>query len=395
MNSSSIMPIAKRPDIVMTHGKGSYLYDEQGREYLDFVQGWAVNALGHSPKIIQETLYQQANVLINPSPAFYNRPMIDLADFLVANSCFDQVFFANSGAEANEGAIKLARKWGQKFKNGAYEIITFQSGFHGRTLTTMSASGKPEWQGLFEPKTSGFCKAVYNDIDSVEANITEQTVAIMLELIQGEGGVISARPDFVVGLERIAKKHNLLLIVDEVQTGMARTGSRFAYEKYSIQPDIMTLGKGLGGGVPISALLSTRAVSCFDFGDQGGTFNGNPLMCAVALAVSKTVFEPKFLIHVQEHSHYLKSQLAQLSTEFSLGSVRGEGLLIGLNLNHRIAAHQVAESARDSGLLINAPKPDILRFMPALNLTNEETDKMIDILSQIFVTRIDSSTASF
>ncbi|CAN8139910.1 hypothetical protein THIOSC15_1980002 [uncultured Thiomicrorhabdus sp.] len=164
MNDSSIMPITKRPDIVMTYGKGSYLYDEQGQSYLDFVQGWAVNALGHSPDIIQETLCKQAKNLINPSPAFYNRPMLDLADFLVENSYFDQVFFANSGAEANEGAIKLARKWGQKFKNGAYEIITFQSGFHGRTLTTMSASGKPEWQGLFEPKTSGFRKAVYNNL---------------------------------------------------------------------------------------------------------------------------------------------------------------------------------------------------------------------------------------
>ena len=253
------------------------------------MQGWAVNALGHSPPAVAEALAAQAKLLLTPSPAFYNGPSLKLAKALVENSCFDQVFFANSGAEANEGAIKLARKYGAKYKNGAFEIITFEGGFHGRTLATMSASGKKAFEPLFEPKVSGFRKAKLNDLESVKALISDNTVAVMLEPIQGEAGVWPATDQFLQELRALTKEHGLLLIVDEIQTGMGRTGKLFHYEHAGIEPDIMTLGKGIGGGVPLAALLATKDASCFEHGDQGGTFNGNPLMCAAGLAVLEEI----------------------------------------------------------------------------------------------------------
>jgi acetylornithine/N-succinyldiaminopimelate aminotransferase len=270
---AAIMPIAPRPEVVFVAGKGSWITDDSGRRYLDFVQGWAVNALGHGHPAIVEALRRQASLIINPSPAFYNRPMIELANRLVAHSAFDRVFFANSGAEANEGAVKLARKWGTLHREGAYKIITFENGFHGRTLAMMAASGKPGWDTLFEPKVPGFPKVPYNDLDAVAAAIDDRTAAVMLEPIQGEAGVIPATERFVLGLRKLTSERRLLLIFDEVQTGMGRTGSLFAYRRFGIEPDIMTLGKGIGGGVPLAALLTTDAVSCFAPGDQGGTFN--------------------------------------------------------------------------------------------------------------------------
>ena len=282
---SALMNITARPQAVFVRGEGAYLWDDSGKRYLDFMQGWAVNCLGHSPPVVAEALAAQAKLLLTPSPAFYNGPSVKLAQALVENSCFDQVFFANSGAEANEGAIKLARKYGAKYKNGAFEIITFEGGFHGRTLATMSASGKKAFEPLFEPKVSGFRKARLNDLDSVKALISDNTVAVMLEPIQGEAGVWPATDQFLGELRALTKEHGLLLIVDEIQTGMGRTGKLFHYEHAGIEPDIMTLGKGIGGGVPLAALLATEHASCFEHGDQGGTFNGNPLMCAAGLAV--------------------------------------------------------------------------------------------------------------
>ncbi len=273
----SLMPIAPRPDLVFVRGAGAYLYDRQGRRYLDWVQGWAVNCLGHLPAAVTRALSDQAATLINPSPAFYNEPAIELAELLTRHSCFDRVFFGSSGAEANEGAIKLARKWGQLNRNGAFEIIGFANGFHGRTLATMSASGKPGWDKLFAPQVPGFPKAPLNDLDAVRALIGPRTVAVMLELIQGEAGVIPADVAFVKGLRELCDAHGLLLIVDEVQTGCGRTGTLFAHEQYGVEPDIMTLGKGLGGGVPLSALAAKESCCCFAPGDQGGTYCGNPL----------------------------------------------------------------------------------------------------------------------
>ncbi|HSD43861.1 MAG TPA: acetylornithine transaminase [Burkholderiales bacterium] len=372
----ALMEITARPPLVFVRGDGSWIWDHEGRRYLDFVQGWAVNALGHCPKEIADALAAQAATLINPSPAFWNAPSARLAQRLVERSCFDRVFFANSGAEANEGAIKLARKWGAKLRGGAFEIVTFDHAFHGRTLATMSASGKAGWDTLFEPKVPGFPKATLNDLASVERLIGERTVAVMLEPIQGEAGVLGATDDFMRALRALTRERGLLLIVDEVQTGMGRTGKLFGYEHAGIEPDIMTLGKGIGGGVPLAALLAKESVCCFEHGDQGGTYNGNPLMTAVGMAVLETLLVPGFLDEVTTKGRQLAQGLAALSRMHGLGEVRGRGLLMALDLG-RDAGAKVAEHTRTNGLLLNSPRPDTLRFMPALTVSADEIELML------------------
>ena len=378
----ALMDITTRPPTVFVRGEGSWLWDDTGKRYLDFVQGWAVNCLGHSPSQVVEALTEQAKLLLTPSPAFYNAPSLELAKALVDRSCFDQVFFANSGAEANEGAIKLARKFGAMKRSGSHEIITFEGGFHGRTLATMSASGKKAFEPLFEPKVSGFPKAQLNDLASVRRLISDKTIAVMIEPIQGEAGVWPATDQFLRDLRSMTRAHGLLLIVDEIQTGMGRTGQLFHYEHAGIEPDIMTLGKGIGGGVPLAALLATEAASCFEHGDQGGTFNGNPLMCAAGLAVLKRVSEPNFLKSVVDAGAYLESELQRISARHGLGEVRGRGLLLALDLKLPIGASVVAQALQD-GVLLNSPQPDALRFMPALNVTRAEISEMIDGLDAI------------
>ena len=369
----------------MVEGKGSWLTDNNGKRYLDFLQGWAVNCLGHCNPGMIEALNTQAKKLINPSPAFYNEPMIGLSNLLTENSCFDKVFFANSGAEANEGAIKLARKWGQLHKSGAFEIITFDHSFHGRTLATMSASGKPNWDTMFAPQVAGFPKADLNDLESVKKLVTDKTVAVMLEPVQGEGGVIPTTPEFMRELRKFTKENNILLIADEVQAGCGRTGTLFAYQNYGIEPDIMTLGKGIGGGVPLAALLATNEVACFVPGDQGGTYNGNPLMTAVGISVIEQLLAPGFLENVKAKGALLQSELLKLTTEFNLEGERGEGLLRALMLGKDIGP-KLVELARDrnpEGLLINSPRPNLLRFMPALNVSDDEILHMCSILRDL------------
>jgi len=378
----ALMNITARPPTVFVRGEGSYLWDDSGKRYLDFIQGWAVNCLGHSPPQIAEALAAQAKLLLTPSPAFYNGPSLKLAKALTDHSCFDQVFFTNSGAEANEGAIKLARKYGALHKNGAYEIVTFEGGFHGRTLATMSASGKKAFEPLFEPKVPGFPKAKLNDLASVKRLINDKTIGVMLEPIQGEAGVWPATDQFLRDLRALTKEHGLLLIFDEIQTGMGRTGKLFHYEHAGIEPDIMTLGKGIGGGVPLAALLATDAASCFEHGDQGGTFNGNPLMCAAGLAVLQCIGTPDFLKSVADTGLFLASELQRISARHGLGEVRGRGLLLALDLKHPIGASIVAQALAD-GVLLNSPQPDALRFMPALNVTREEITEMIEGLDAI------------
>jgi acetylornithine/N-succinyldiaminopimelate aminotransferase len=376
---STLMNITERPPHIMVAGKGSWLSDSNGRRYLDFVQGWAVNSLGHSPAEVAQAAALQARTLISCSPAYYNGPMLELAQLLTEHSGLDKVFFGSSGAEVNEGAIKLARKWGTKHRNGAFEIITLQNSFHGRTLATMSASGKPQWEPLFEPKVRGFTKVPINDIEAIEQAIDASTVAIMLEPIQGEGGVISATIEYLRALRALATRHGILLIVDEVQTGIGRTGELFAFQRAGIEPDIMTLGKGLGGGVPLAALLARSEVSCFEHGDQGGTFSGNPLMAAIGCAVFRTIANPAFLHGVVARGEYLRSSLRALSDELQLGEVRGAGLLVALEIPAG-NAEAIAVTAFAQGLLVNAPRPHILRFMPALNVSEAEIDTMIDLL---------------
>ena len=375
----AVMDITPRPPIVFVAGDGSWLTDAAGRRYLDFIQGWAVNTLGHSPRAIVEVLSCQAAVLINCSPAFYNAPMLQLAELLTRYSGLHQVFFANSGAEANEGAIKLARKWGTKYRDGAYEIITMEHGFHGRTLATMAASGKAQWEQLYAPNVPGFTKVPLNDLGAVAAAITPRTVAIMVEPIQGEAGVIEATETFLRGLRSLTHERGLLLVLDEIQTGIGRTGAVFAYRHAAIAPDIMTLAKGLGGGVPLAALVAHRDVCCFDYGDQGGTFCGNPLMAAVGCAVMEEIMRPGFLEHVVQAGEHLAHGLRALSRRHGCGEVRGKGLLRALALPRGVGP-AVVDAARERGLLINAPRSDSLRFMPALTVTFDEIDRMAAVL---------------
>jgi acetylornithine/N-succinyldiaminopimelate aminotransferase len=378
-NTNSLMFITQRPDIVFTRGEGSWLYDENGKRYLDFIQGWAVNSLGHSPRAVREALAAQASRVINVSPAYYNEPMCRLADLLAKLSGLDRIFFTNSGAEANEGAIKLARKWGSVKRNGAYEIVVFENAFHGRTLATMSASGKPQWKDLFEPKVPGFVRIAPNDLAVLRRAVSEKTAAVMLEPIQGEAGVVPFSPSFLRSLRELTRDMGVLLMFDEVQTGMGRTGRMFCFEHAEVKPDVMTLGKGIGSGVPLGAVLATYDVCLFEAGDQGGTFNGNALMTAVGLAVVEEISGPGFLENVRSNGEYLKTKLEALSRELSLGEVRGLGLLLALELNRDIGP-KVVEGALSRGLLINSPRPSVLRFIPALNVSREEIDQMTGIL---------------
>jgi acetylornithine/N-succinyldiaminopimelate aminotransferase len=374
-----IMKTADRPPLVMVKGAGSWLWDRDGKRYLDFVQGWAVNSLGHSPRVVLDALQAQGTRLINCSPAYYNEPMAELAALLAEASGLDQVFLCNSGAEANEGAIKLARKWGSRHRDGAFEIITMHGSFHGRTLATMAASGKPGWDALFAPKVPGFQKVPLGDLDAVASAITPSTAAVMLEPIQGEAGVVVAPDDYVRALRALTRERGILMILDEVQTGVGRTGRFLGCQHAGIAPDIVTLGKGLGGGVPLAALVAADSVSCFEYGDQGGTFNGNPLMAAVGRTVVETVKQPEFLQTVAANGTYLADRLRALADERGHGEVRGRGLLLALELKGQDSKKIVA-AALDHGLLINAPRPDTLRFMPSLTVSTDEIDEMVERL---------------
>jgi acetylornithine/N-succinyldiaminopimelate aminotransferase len=380
-DTTALMPGAIRPELVMLRGQGSWLWDHREKRYLDFVQGWAVNCLGHCPEVVQRALLEQAHTLINASPAFYTLPQLELASALTARSQLDHAFFCSSGAEANEGAIKLARKWGQLRRGGAFEIITARGSFHGRTLATMAASGKPGFAALFPPSMPGFVHVPFGDSAAVEQAISERTVAVMVEPIQGEGGVQVPPPAYLAALRELTRARGVLLILDEIQTGMGRTGKLFAAEHASVVPDIMTLGKGLGGGLPLAALLARRDVSCFAPGDQGGTFSGHPLGCAVGLAVLTALTREGFLDHVQAAGAHLAAGLARLAAIYGGLGARGAGLLWALGLPAAVGP-AVVTAALGEGLLINSPQPDLLRFMPALNVTLEEIDSMLALLER-------------
>ncbi|MDD3225254.1 MAG: acetylornithine/succinylornithine family transaminase [Clostridium sp.] len=378
----SILFTTNRPDVIMERGKGMYLWDTSNKCYLDFMGGWAVTSLGHCPDVIKTALLEQANVLINASPAYYNKPMLEFAKLLTNISCFDRVFFINSGSEANEGAIKLARKYGEKYLNGAYEIITTINSFHGRTLATMSATGKKIWDKLYEPKVPGFKHVPLNDIHALKQAITPKTCAIMLEPIQGEGGVNEASTDYFKAIKHLCDENNLLLIVDEVQTGLGRTGKMFAYEYYGIEPDIMTLAKGIGGGYPLSALLVKEKLNIFEPGDQGGTYSAQPLGMAVGLAVVQEIINKDLSENAKLQGEYLTSKLEEISSKYKLKNIRGKGLLIAFDLPTENGSEIVSECLKE-GLLINSPRPSIIRLMPPLIVTEKDTDKMISILCKV------------
>lgn len=377
---AALMRVAKRPERVMVRGSGSYLWDHLGTRYLDFVQGWAVNALGHCPPEITRALHAQAGTLLNASPAFHNVPQLRFAQRLTRAAGMAHVHFANSGAEANEAAVKLARKWGRVERQGAHRVITTVGSFHGRTLAMMAASGKPGWDELFPPIMPGFDKVPFGDVAAARAAITSSTVAIMVEPIQGEAGVVVPPEGYLRALRELCDAHGLLLICDEVQTGIGRTGSLFACQREGVQPDILTLGKGLGGGVPISAVLANERASCFVPGDQGGTYNGNPLMTAVAEAVFDVVSQEAFLTRVNAVGGYLRGRLSVMGAARGI-TLRGRGLLWALVLDSD-RAERVVQACFSAGLLINAPRPSLLRLMPSLRVTELEIDEMVSVLSR-------------
>lgn len=380
--NKSILFTTKRPDIVMELGEGVYLWDTEGKSYLDFMGGWAVTALGHCPKVLTEALINQSKILINASPSYYNKPMIEFSKLLTDNSCFDRVFFTNSGSEANEGAIKLARKYGAKFLNGAYEIITAVNSFHGRTLATMSATGKKIWEDLYEPKVPGFKHVPLNDLESIKTAITPNTCAIMFEPIQGEGGVNELDKDYIKALREICKERKILLIFDEVQTGLGRTGSLFAYEHYGIEPDIMTLAKGIGGGYPLSALLVKEEFNIFEPGDQGGTYSAQPLGMVAGLAVVGEIINKNLAHNANIQGEYIIKRLNKIKDKYKLTNIRGKGLLLAFDIPEDKGS-EIVEECLNAGLLINSPRPSIIRLMPPLIITENDTDKMLNILCSV------------
>ena len=378
----SILFTTVQPEVVMEKGEGLYLWDTDGKKYLDFVGGWAVTSLGHSPAVIAKALARQSKVLVNASPSFLNIPMIEYARLLVNHSCFDRVFFASSGAEANEGAIKLARKYGSLYRDGAFEIITTVNSFHGRTLATMSATGKKKWKNLFEPKVPGFIHVPLNDFAALKAAVNSRTCAVMLEPIQGEGGVFEVDFDYIRQLRQLCDEQGILLIFDEVQTGLARTGKLFAYQHYGVEPDVMTLAKGIGGGFPLAALLVKERFNIFEAGDQGGTYSGQPLAMAVGLAVMQEVLEKNLVDNAAMQGEYIQKKLRELAARFQLTNIRGKGLLLAFDLPTEQGAEVVAACLRQ-GLLVNSPQPATIRLMPALIVNTAEIDWMTEILANV------------
>ncbi len=376
-----VVPTYSKLPLVFVKGKGSRLWDIHNKAYLDFFPGWGVGNLGHChPKVVAAVKDQAPKLIFIPNN-YYNLPQAKLARELAYWSYPAKVFFCNSGAEASEAAIKFSRKFGQ----GRYEIITFENSFHGRTLAAMTATGQKKYQEGFAPLPEGFKTVKFNDIQEVLHAISDKTAAIMLELIQGEGGINVADKDFVLNLRKICDQKNLLLIIDEVQTGIGRTGKLFCYQNYGITPDIMTLAKALGGGLPIGAMLVKKEIAdILGPGTHASTFGGSPLVSKAALAVLGAIHKEKLLANTREMGEYLFLKLNQLRNKYPLiKEVRGMGLMIGMELN--IPGKDIVQKCVEKGLLINCTHETVLRIMPALNVSKKEIDQAIKILGEALI----------
>ena len=374
-----IMPTYTKTPLIFVKGKGSRLWDIHNKAYLDLFPGWGVGNLGHChPKVMQAVRDQISKLIFIPNN-YYHIPQAKLAKEITYWTYPAKVFFCNSGAEANEGAIKFSRKFGK----GRYEIITFENSFHGRTLATVTATGQKKYQAGFEPLPEGFKTVKFNDLEAVKAAITDKTVGIMVELIQGEGGINIASKEFVSGLRKLCDEKNLLLIVDEVQTGIGRTAKLFCYQHYGIAPDIMTLAKALGGGLPIGVMVVKKEIAdTLTAGTHASTFGGGPVICRAALAVLKAIQKEKLLKNAQTNGEYLFTKLNQLKNKYPvIKEVRGIGLMAGVELN--IDGKTIVEKCIEKGLLINCTHDKVLRIMPALNITKKEIDKGITILDEV------------
>jgi acetylornithine/N-succinyldiaminopimelate aminotransferase len=383
LESQYFMHVAERLPLTIVRGQGARVWDEEGKEYLDFVGGWAVNTLGHCHPIVVKALTEQAQLLIHTSNQFYTVPQLRLAQLLVENSCLDKVFFGNSGAEANEAAIKLARRYGQLKLDGAYEIITTLGSFHGRTLATVAATGQEKMQKPFPPLPTGFVNVKYNSIGAIKSATTKRTCAVMIEPIQGEGGVNLPDNGYLAEVRAWCDQKGILLILDEIQTGIGRTGSLFGYEQYGVEPDIMTLAKGLGSGVAIGAILAKDKAAVFAPGEHGSTFGGNPLACAAGYATLKFVIDNDISGKVKTVGSYLIQGLAKLKEKFPfITEVRGRGLLVAVEFKSDIAPSLVMDCLK-KGLLVNQLKPNAVRLMPPLIIGNGEVDEALGILDGV------------
>ncbi len=375
----------KRIPIVLTRGQGCRVWDEDGKEYLDFVAGIAVCALGHSAPLVSRVLQEQSKELVHVSNLYYTKPQVELAELLVKHSFADRVFFCNSGAEANEAAIKLARRYSkEKFGPGRHRIITMEGSFHGRTMATLSATGQSKIQTGFNPLLGGFEYVPFNDLRGLEKAIDDSVCAVMLEPIQGEGGVVFPQSDYLKGVKEICLAKNLLLIFDEVQVGMGRTGKLFGHENFGVTPDIMTLAKALGNGLPIGAMMATERLSqAFGPGSHATTFGGTPLVTAVAAAVLRSLLEDGWIDHCRETGKHFKQRLESLAVKYAfIKEIRGLGLMLGVELDRPGAP--VVEACLEKGFLINCAQEKVLRFVPPLIVSREEVDRFVDALDEVF-----------
>ena len=387
-DAQDYLPVFNRYKIVVDHGEGVYTYDNEGNKYIDFLAGIAVNVLGHNYKPLVEAIATQASKVIHISNLYYTQAQADAATKLVKLSGLDRAFFCNSGAEANEGAIKIARKYAHSIDKEKSQIITAWDSFHGRTLATLTATGQPHYHEGFEPLPGGFDYVHYNDIDELEKMMSDKTCAVMLETIQGEGGVYPPKGDYLKKVRELCDKHHALLILDEIQCGMGRSGKFFAYEKYGIKPDIVTLAKGLAGGVPIGAFIVTEEVAqSFKPGDHGTTFGGNPLACAAANVVLDTIPNAEFLNNVVEVGDYFKGALVGLKTKYPtlITEVRGEGLILGAEISdkNKLTGVEIVNECMKRGAIINCTVGKVLRFIPPLIITRSHVDEVIKILDEV------------
>ncbi|SDB98993.1 acetylornithine aminotransferase [Terribacillus halophilus] len=382
--ASAVMPTYSRFPISITKGEGSYVWDDAGKQYLDYTAGIATCNLGHAPAAVKEAVKEQLDTLWHCSNLYHIPIQEQLAELLTAHTFADQVFFGNSGAEANEAAIKLARSYAQKVKGTTgYEVVTFSQSFHGRTLATLAATGQEKIQKNFAPLAKGFRYLPYNDVEALEELIGPDTCGVLMELVQGEGGVIPADPAWVKEVERLCKEHDVLFMLDEVQTGAGRTGTLYAYEQYGVEPDVLTTAKGLASGIPIGAMLaSSKAAAAFEAGSHGSTFGGNPVAAAAGKATLEVITNPVFLMEVQEIADYFRGELEAIAAKSSgFTDVRGKGLLLGLGTTGK--AIELVHRARELGLLVLVAGEHVLRILPPLNTTKAEADFCIGTLKQI------------
>ena len=377
------MHVVNRQPVVIDRGEGARVWDVDGKEYLDFTSGWAVVNLGHAHPAVTKAIHEQAGKLLQTSNQFYTTPQLELAEVLVENCELDKVFFSNSGTEANEGAVKLARKYGRLHRNGAQGVITVLNSFHGRTMTMIAATGQPHYQEAWKPLAPGFVNVPYDDLAAMKAATTDETCAIMVEVLQGEGGVNVPTEGYLKGLREWCDANNLLLIFDEIQTGCGRLGTLFGHQAFGVVPDVMTLAKALGNGVPVGAFLCKETCNVLEPGDHGSTFGGNALATAAANAAMRFMVENDVPGHAKRIGEYFMRKLEEFkaSHQPNVVDVRGMGLLLAMEFSDTLAPKIVA-ACNQEGLLLNPVRPDTIRFMPPLIITEADVDEALDKLDR-------------